>query len=102
MSTTEQVMKYLSTCDMSRSGRPDAARALGTNDCALGRRLRAEGVQYSNLVKQEKIRRCVALLSVDPDAGGNRLTAACGYADKSSFFRAFREWFGVNFKQYAR
>jgi AraC family transcriptional regulator, mar-sox-rob regulon activator len=98
MTTTEKVQEYLRTCDLRRTRQETVAEALGLSNTTMRRRLRAEGVQYYELVEAERLRRCEQLLQDKPMARGKEMMDELGYTELNSFFRAFKRWTGLNFR----
>lgn len=81
---------------------PDA-RQLADRFClsvsTLRRRLAEEGTSYQGLKDSVRRQLAVAWLSEAP-AGMAELAERLGFADASSFYKAFRKWFGCNPGQY--
>ncbi len=74
--------------------RPDAARALKLSERTLARRLREQGRSFEQLL--DDVRRDAALRAVAHS--GRRLgdiAQSLGFAEISSFHRAFRRWTGM-------
>jgi AraC-like DNA-binding protein len=69
------------------------ARHFGLSLRALSRRLAREGVNLSTLIDEALYERARALLR-RPTTTAKEVAAALGYAELSSFFRAFRRWSG--------
>jgi AraC-like DNA-binding protein len=69
------------------------ARQFRLSQRALSRRLAREGASLSTLIDQEVYERARTLLR-RPAATAREVAAALGYAELSSFFRAFRRWSG--------
>jgi AraC-like DNA-binding protein len=69
------------------------AGQLGVSLRGLSRRLAREGVSLSTLLDETLYERARALLR-RPTATSKEVAAALGYAELSSFFRAFRRWSG--------
>jgi AraC-like DNA-binding protein len=69
------------------------AGQLGVSLRGLSRRLAREGVSLSTLIDEALYERARALLG-RPAATSKEVAAALGYAELSSFFRAFRRWSG--------
>lgn len=69
------------------------ARQFGLSLRALSRRLAREEVSLSTLIDEALYERARALLR-RPTATAKEVAAALGYAELSSFFRAFRRWSG--------
>lgn len=78
-------------------GRADllhVARALGLNSRTLQRRLRAEGLGFSELLDQVRSELAQAYLA-DQRIAMHQIAARLGYADGSAFTRWFTQTFGV-------
>lgn len=69
------------------------AQQLGVSVRGLSRRLAREGSSLSRLLDEALYDRAQVLLR-RPDATAARVADALGYAELSSFFRAFRRWSG--------
>lgn len=69
------------------------AGQLGVSTRGLARRLAREGTTLSGLLELELYARACLLLR-RPGANASRVAQALGYAELSSFFRAFRRWSG--------
>jgi AraC-like DNA-binding protein len=78
-----------------------AARRIGVPVRTLQRRLRERGQSFSDLVETIRWKRAQLLLS-RPGAHVNDVAKALGYADPSSFSRAFRRWAGMSPRDYQR
>lgn len=73
--------------------KPSVARALGMSARTLARRLRDAGTSYQIVL--EETRRAVALdLLGNPSLAVYELAFLLGYAEPSTFHRAFRRWTG--------
>jgi AraC-like DNA-binding protein len=70
----------------------DVAAALGTSPRTLERRLTEHGERYQELV--ESVRRDLASRLLDGTRSVNEVATLLGYAERSSFHRAFVRWFG--------
>lgn len=74
--------------------RADAARALGVSERTLARRLLEQGQNWDTLL--DAIRRERALAAVaDPDLPLAEIALSLGFAEASTFYRAFRRWTGM-------
>jgi AraC-like DNA-binding protein len=71
----------------------ELARRLGVSQSVLRRRLAAEGVSPSQLVDEARCRVACAVLS-RTDRSLKQLADELGYAEPSSFHRAFKRWTG--------
>ena len=69
------------------------ARQLGLSQRALSRRLGREGASLSTLIDETQYERAQAFLR-RPQVTAKEVARALGYAELSSFFRAFRRWSG--------
>jgi len=75
------------------------ARLLGMPVRTLQRRLRERGQSYSQLVDTIRCEQACRLLE-EPGARMIDVARALGYADPSSFSRAFRRWMGMSPRGY--
>lgn len=74
--------------------RADAAEALGISERSLARRLREQGKTFDGLV--DDVRREKALQAVaDSTSSLPEIAEALGFAEVSTFYRAFRRWTGM-------
>lgn len=79
----------------------DAARAFALSERSLQRRLGEEGMTWSKLV--DNTRRALAERHLHtPGMSLTQLAFLLGFADVSSFSRAFRKWYGVPASEYRR
>jgi len=80
-------------------GRSDVAGALEMSERSLQRRLQAEGTTFLRLLddtRRELAQQYLGQTDVSVAEAGFLL----GFADQSSFFRAFRRWFEISPRQY--
>lgn len=68
------------------------AQALGSNRSALQRSLSEQGSSFRAL--HDEVRRLRALRLLDQGLGVREVARACGFAELSPFYRAFRRWQG--------
>ena len=72
---------------------------LGMSSCILTRRLKAEGLNFTNLVdcvRQELAEYYMAHKNIQI----SEMAFLLGYSEASAFSRAFKRWFGVNPRQF--
>lgn len=79
----------------------EVADALGTSVRTLHRKLKAEGVVFSEISDAHQHRLACQLLD-DPAASVEAVAAEVGYSDVSNFTRAFRRWTGMTPAAYRR
>jgi AraC-like DNA-binding protein len=99
-SLLDQLEKYLAAHPMARI--PDlmqAARDLNTSTRSLRRQLAREGVSYRDVMQGARQRGAVRLLH-DPKRTLQEIANELGFADASSFNRAFKRWTGRTPGQY--
>jgi AraC-like DNA-binding protein len=77
----------ISTCSLEA-----CALALGSNRSALQRALSEQGSSFRTL--HDEVRRLRALRLLDQGLGVREVARACGFAELSPFYRAFRRWQG--------
>ena len=78
-------------------GRPvivEVARLLSLSPRTLQRLLNGEGISYSDLVDRRRCKAACEALEKTPEPIQD-IAARLGYADASSFARAFRRWTGT-------
>lgn len=81
--------------------RAQAARALGISERTLARRLQAQGSSYEGLL--DGVRREQALQALaDATRPIGDIAQALGFAEASTFYRAFRRWTGMTPVQWRR
>lgn len=79
----------------------DVAEMLGMASWSLQRRLREQGLSFSQLV--DNVRRELANRYLrQPQLPISHLALLLGYSETSAFSRAFRRWFGVSPRQWRR
>lgn len=94
-SLTQQLQRYLAAQPIARvPDLPQAARALNTSARSLRRRLAREGVSYRD-IKQTALQHSATRLLRDPLRTLQEIAHALGFADASSFNRAYKRWAGL-------
>lgn len=79
----------------------EAAQRLALSERTLHRRLAAEGKSFSTMVVEARYRRACILLA-DPRMTIEAIAFAVGFAEPSSFSRAFKRWSGMGALDYRR
>jgi AraC-like DNA-binding protein len=72
---------------------PQVAKLLFVSTRTLKRRLAAEGVQFSQILDEERRAHALMLLHA-PDRSLDEIADRLGYSDLANFTRAFRRWTG--------
>ena len=79
----------------------EVAELLGMTSWSLQRRLREQGLSFSQLV--DNVRRELANRYLrEPQLPISQLALLLGYSETSAFSRAFRRWFGISPRQWRR
>ncbi len=91
---------------LSRSDGPflsagDAARQFALSERTLHRRLAEEGTRFSTMVDEARYARARELL-LDRRMTVEKIAFAVGFAEPSSFSRAFKRWSGMGVLEYRR
>ena len=97
---SERVRGYL--LEVLGSGAPTAsttAKALGMSVRSLNRTLQLEGCSYRELLEQLRRERAISLLA-DPRCTIGEVGFLLGFAELSSFYRAFKRWTGQTPAEY--
>ena len=94
--TTAKVLHLLLTSDLSRLRSESVADELGISPTTLRRRLRADRLNYQELLDLARQYRCEQRLS-KAWVPGKTLAWDLGYAEVNSFYRAFKRWTGSNY-----
>ena len=79
----------------------EAARMLALSERTLHRRLAEEGTRFSAMVDEARYGRARELL-MDGHMTIERIASAVGFAEPSSFSRAFKRWSGMGALEYRR
>lgn len=100
--TAERLRSLLAELDDVANASGEAmAAALGIGVRTLHRRLRAESTSYRQVVQEFRLQRCVEELSRSA-VSAKQIAFALGFANPSSFHRAFRRWTGQSLYEYKR
>jgi AraC-like DNA-binding protein len=79
----------------------DAANAFALSERTLHRRLAEEGTKFSTMVDEARYARARQLL-MDKHMSVEGIAFAVGFAEPSSFSRAFKRWSGIGALEYRR
>lgn len=79
----------------------EIAQSMALSERTLHRRLADEGTRFSELVDRARYRRACELLA-DRALSVENIAAATGFAETSSFSRAFKRWSGMGSLEYRR
>lgn len=79
----------------------EAARMLALSERTLHRRLAEEGTRFSAMIDEARYSRARELL-VDGNMAIEQIAVAVGFAEPSSFSRAFKRWSGMGALEYRR
>ncbi|MBN7798010.1 AraC family transcriptional regulator [Parahaliea mediterranea] len=82
-------------------GHEHYARALGMSGRSLQRKLSAEGTSFNQLLNDTRLELARAYLGQEPRQSLTEIAFLLGFADTSSFSRAFHRWTGVSPGAYA-
>ena len=100
-SVTNRLAALLSTRGEQGLSASEAARQLALSERTLHRRLAEEGTRFSEMVDEARFRRARELLA-DRRMNMESIAFAVGFAEPSSFSRAFKRWSGMGAAQYRR
>lgn len=100
-SVRERLAARLLQSDGASLSAGDAARALALSERTLHRRLAEEGTRFSTMIDDARYARARDLL-MDPRMTVERVAFEVGFAEPSSFSRAFRRWSGMGVLAYRR
>lgn len=93
------VATLVQQADLRGASAEATAEALGLSVRTLYRRLKEEGDTYQAIVDRVRHQRCLARLEYG-DASASELSPSLGFAETSSFYRAFRRWTNRSFAQF--
>ncbi len=79
----------------------EAAERLALSERTLHRRLAEEGTRFSTLIDEARYQRACELLA-DKAMSVEAIAAAVGFAEPSSFSRAFKRWSGMGSLEFRR
>ena len=91
----------LRNCDSEFLTAGEAARMLALSERTLHRRLAEEGTRFSAMVDEARYGRARDLLLAG-NMSIERIASAVGFAEPSSFSRAFKRWSGMGALEYRR
>jgi len=91
----------LRSCDSEFPTAGEAARILALSERTLHRRLAEEGTRFSTMVDEARYGRARDLLT-DGQISIERIASVVGFAEPSSFSRAFKRWSGMGALEYRR
>jgi AraC-like DNA-binding protein len=94
LSFVSKVRRDLRAARESLPSLEQTAERRGISERTLKRKLAAQGTSFRLLVEELRKERAIALLR-DETHAVETIAARLGYADKASFHRAFRRWFGT-------
>ncbi len=99
--TTEAVLRALLNMDLRYCNVTEVARSMGISSSTLRRRLQDDQTSFSFLSDRARQYRCEQLLKTQW-LPGKCLADELGYAEPNSFYRAFKRWTGMAFREYKR
>jgi AraC-like DNA-binding protein len=99
--TTEAVLRALLNMDLRYCNVTEVARSMGISSSTLRRRLQDDQTSFSFLSDRARQYRCEQLLKTRW-LPGKCLADELGYAEPNSFYRAFKRWTGMAFREYKR
>ncbi|MFJ3485751.1 AraC family transcriptional regulator [Pseudomonas sp. NPDC090202] len=89
----------LTTLHLGEPVLEEIAHNLGLSEWALQRKLRDQGLSFTQLVDQIRQESAMAHLK-QQNLSVTQLAALLGYSETSAFSRAFKRWFGLSPKQW--
>ncbi len=89
---------YRNTQHMGKTNIDTLAEQFFISTRTLQNQLKEEGLTYSILIQEEKIKKINGMILNLTDSRG--IAASVGYSDVSTFYRAFKGWTGQSFQQY--
>lgn len=99
---TAQAQTYHCVQAMLASGAPslaNVAKALGTSERTLRRRLSQEGASFRGIVESARKEACDVYIR-ERKKSIAEIAQAIGYSEQSAFTRAFRNWYGAPPSEY--
>lgn len=100
-SVTQRLTQLLGSNSSEMLSASEAARRLAVSERTLHRRLAEEGTRFSAMVDEARYQRACELLG-DRRMSVEAISAAIGFAEPSSFSRAFKRWSGMGALEYRR
>jgi AraC-like DNA-binding protein len=98
---SERLSSILTAAPGRYSSAAEAAESLGLSERTLHRRLAEEGTRFSKLLDDARFKRSCQLLT-DRSRSIEDVAFEVGFAEPSSFSRAFRRWCGMGSTEYRR
>ncbi|MFY1667577.1 AraC-like transcriptional regulator QhpR [Pseudomonas sp. Pseu.R1] len=89
----------LATLHLGEPALDEIAHNLGLSEWALQRKLRDQGLSFTQLVDQIRQETALAHLK-QQNLSVTQLASMLGYSETSAFSRAFKRWFGISPKQW--
>ena len=99
--TTQAVLKLLLNSDLSECNADTISQSLGMSSSTLRRRLKEDSTCFSYLSDRARQYRCEQRLK-ERWLPGKSLAYELGYTEPNSFYRAFKRWTGLPFREYKR
>lgn len=99
--TTHAVLRTLLNNDLGCCNANYVARSLGISASTLRRRLKEDNTSFSHLSDRVRQYRCEQILT-KKWLPGKCLASELGYTETNSFYRAFRRWTGLAYRDYKK
>lgn len=98
--TLQDVRAALAGADLRYCTLRPMAERFGVSPGTLHNRLKVYGTNFERERKAEQRRRFEAAVAGGQIGNGYEYAAACGFWEPVSFYRAFRDWYGVAFPKW--